>query len=144
MPPTAPYVLAIDLGTSGVKVAVVDAGGVVVAGSAVALATTFLPDGGAEQDADVWRDAIGHAASTAFPLMCTDNREWAKADHADELLELAGLDRSVVAPIVPADEPLGPLTGEAAEHLGVARGTLVMPATVDSITSAIGCGAIDA
>src|SRR3954447_17707914 len=52
-------VLAIDLGTSGVKVAVVDAHGRVLASSSAPLPTTFLPDGGAEQDADVWWSAIG-------------------------------------------------------------------------------------
>jgi xylulokinase len=259
MPPAAPYVLAIDLGTSGVKVAVVAPDGAVVASGREPLATSFLPDGGAEQDAEVWwsavgrcarqvvadagagaapgvvavtaqymsvvaidgagrplapvvmwtdrrggplhplagnfdvwerwidvhglvpldNDDVGHVAvlrdrhpthrdglaayvepvdaltarltgrvtstpSTAFPLMCTDNRDWAKVDHDDELLALCGLDRSVVAPLVPADEPLGRVTTEAAAHLGVAPTAIVMPGTVDSITSAVGCGAIDA
>lgn len=252
----APYVLAIDLGTSGVKVAVVDPDGVVRSSAYEPLTTTFLPDGGAEQDADAWWEAIGRASraavatssaapwvvavtsqymsvvaidragrplapvimwtdrrggdlhplagnfdvwerwidvhglvpldnddvghvavlrdrypehagslaayvepadaltarltgrvtstpSTAFPLMCTDNREWGSVDYDDELLALAALSRDVVAPIVPVDEPLGPLTNDAAAHLGVGADAIVMPATVDSITSAIGCGAID-
>lgn len=251
--------LAIDLGTSGVKVAVVDPDGIVVGGAYESFVTRFTADGGAEQDADEWwaaigrcsREAIGEAGfgpspgviavtsqymsvvaidaagrplapvimwtdrrggplhplhesydvwerwldvhglipldnedvghiavlrdrypmhtddlaayvepadaltarltgrvaaspCTAFPLMCTDNRDWTKVDYDDGLLELARLTREVLPPIVVPHEPLGPLTADAAAHIGVAPGTPVMPATVDSITSAIGCGAIDA
>lgn len=257
-PAGAPYVLAIDLGTSGVKVAVIDPDGVVVSGATEPFTTRFTADGGAEQDADEWWGAIGRCARatvaeagparapgvvavtsqymsvvaidaagrplapvimwtdrrggpqhplrerydvwerwldvhglvpldnddvghiavlrdrypnhrdglaayvepadaltarltgrvtatpcTAFPLMCTDNRDWSKVDYDDELLALASLTRDMLPPIVAAGEPLGPLTAAAAAHLGVAPGTPVMPATVDSITSAIGCGAID-
>src|SRR5262249_45928255 len=66
MPPGAPYVLAIDLGTSGVKVAVVAPDGAVVTGASDPLATTFLPDGGAEQDAELWWAAIGRSAGAAL------------------------------------------------------------------------------
>ncbi len=257
MPSPAPYVLAIDLGTSGVKVAVIAADGLVQAAATEPLATTLFPDGGAEQDADAWWAAIGRAAraataaagvpigvvavtaqymsavaidahgvplapvimwtdrrgerlhplhenydvwgrwldvhglipldnddvghiavlrdrypghaqglaayvepadaltarlvgrvtatpTTAFPLMCTDNRDWAAVDYDDELVALCGLDRSVLPALVRPDQPLGPVTDAAAQHLGVRPGVPVMPATVDSITSAIGCGAIDA
>jgi xylulokinase len=253
----APYVLAIDLGTSGVKVAVVDPAGVVLAGATEPFATTMSADGGAEQDAEHWWDAIGRCAraasgkagvvvgvvavtsqymsvvavdaqglplapvimwtdrrgealhplyenydvwerwldvhgliplanddvahiavlrarypqhveglgayvepadaitarlvgrvsatpSTAFPLMCTDNRIWNAVDYDDEMLALCALDRSVMPTLVSPHEPLGPLTSAAAEHLGVGADAIVMPATVDSITSAIGCGALDA
>ena len=57
-----PSVLAIDLGTSGLKTAVVDEQGRVQASSSAPLTTTFLPDGGAEQDADAWWAAIGTCA----------------------------------------------------------------------------------
>ena len=57
-----PSVLAIDLGTSGVKVAVVDHRGTVRASATRPLSTTFLADGGAEQDAEVWWDEIGACA----------------------------------------------------------------------------------
>ena len=84
------------------------------------------------------------SACTAFPLMCTDNRVWGKVDYDDEMLQLAGLSRAVVPPIVASDLPLGCVTAETATHLGVSPTALVMPATIDSVTSAIGCGAIDA
>jgi xylulokinase len=55
-------VLAIDLGTSGVKVAVVDEDGTVVAAAHAPLTTHFTDDGGAEQDPEQWWTAIGECS----------------------------------------------------------------------------------
>jgi xylulokinase len=44
---------------------------------------------------------------------------------------------------VPHDEVLGPLVPEAAAHLGVSPAAVVVTGTIDSITSAVGSGAID-
>lgn len=55
-------VLAIDLGTTGVKAAVVSPDGLVVAGAAQTFATRFGADGSAEQDAEEWWQAIGRCA----------------------------------------------------------------------------------
>lgn len=256
MPAGSPYVLALDLGTSGLKVAVVDSDGVVRSAAYQPLATRHTADGGAEQDADEWWQALGDAAraamanaavevdvvavtaqymsvvavdarglpvapvimwtdrrgravhplaarhelwgqwldvhgliplpdddighamvlrdrypdhvgrvaayvepadalaarltgcvrstpSTAFPLMCTDNRVWDAVHYDDELVALSGLDRSCFAPIVDPNVPLGTVTADAAAHLGVSAATVVMPPTIDSITSAVGTGAID-
>ena len=253
----APYVLAIDLGTTAVKVAVIRSDGAVLAASSESHVTTTTSDGGSEQSAqqwwesigrcareavataavdvgvlavtaqymsivpidavgrplapvimwtdrrgealhplneryDVWErwlevhgliplgnDDVGHiavlrdrypahieelaayvepadaitarlvgrvtaSACTAFPLMCTDNRVWGRVDYDDELLALAGLARELLPVIVPSDVPLGTLSAESAAHLGVGPNALVMPATIDSVTSAIGCGAVDA
>ncbi len=261
----APYVLAIDLGTTAVKVAVVDPLGVVIASASEQHVSTSTLDGGVEQDAELWwqsigrcsrqaiaqmidqsranagaavsviavtaqymsvvaidaigrptspvimwtdrrgesvhplnerydlweqwldihgliplpNDDVGHIAvlrsrhpshadamtayvepadaiasrlvgrvcatpSTAFPLMCTDNRDWANVDYNDEHLALAQLTRDQLAPLVAVELPLGEVTAEAADHLGVSRSTIVMPATIDSVTSAIGCGAVAA
>ncbi|HEY1737722.1 MAG TPA: FGGY family carbohydrate kinase, partial [Acidimicrobiia bacterium] len=252
------YVLAIDLGTSGLKVAVVDDQGVVRAAAYEPLVTRHTPDGGAEQDAEEWWQALGRAArravavagaavpvdviavtaqymsvvavdehgvpvapvvmwtdrrgtpvhpllarhdlwgrwldvhgliplpdddighvtvlravhpehvtrvasyvepadavtarltgrvtstpNTAFPLMCTDNRVWDDVHYDEELVTFTGVERALLPPIVDPGTPLGPLTAGAAEHLGLGPTTIVMPATVDSITSAIGSGAID-
>ncbi len=50
-----PFVtLALDLGTSGVKVALVDAGGAVLGWESVPVALHTTPDGGAEQVPDEW------------------------------------------------------------------------------------------
>jgi xylulokinase len=55
-------VLAIDHGTSGIKAAVVTAGGVVVDFECVPTAIRFLAGGGAEQDPDDWWQALLLAA----------------------------------------------------------------------------------
>lgn len=255
----APYVLAIDLGTTGVKVAVVDDDATIRCAATESFVTRFTPDGGAEQDAEAWWQAIGRCsraavaggggagrvgavavtaqymsivaidadgsplapvvmwmdtrggarhplrddhdafgvwvdrhglpplpnddlahiavlreyypevdsrvvafvepvdalvarlsgrivatATTAFPLMCTDNRVWSRVAYDPVLVARAGIDAGLLPPIVPSDEPVGPLRASAAAHLGVTASALVMPGTVDSITSAVGGGALDA
>ena len=54
----AKYVLAIDLGTSGCKAALVSVHGRVVAWCFHAVETRILPGGGAEQDPDDWWNAL--------------------------------------------------------------------------------------
>ncbi|AIO69451.1 xylulokinase [Burkholderia oklahomensis] len=66
MTKTEPCVLAIDLGTSGPKAAVVSLDGRVVAAARAAVATLHAPGGGAEQDPlEVWR-AVRHACNLAL------------------------------------------------------------------------------
>jgi len=57
-----PYILAIDLGTSGPKVALVASHGVVAASSFEPVELQLFPGGGAEQDPTAWWTAIGTAA----------------------------------------------------------------------------------
>ena len=57
------WALAIDLGTSGPKVALVSSEGTVLGGTAEPTSLHLLPGGGCEQDPDDWWRAIG-AAST--------------------------------------------------------------------------------
>ncbi|MEP6660948.1 MAG: FGGY family carbohydrate kinase, partial [Acidimicrobiales bacterium] len=250
------HILAIDLGSSGVKVAVVDEEGRVLGHGSEALPMVFLPGGGAEQDAEGWWAAIGRCArramagsraadvaavavtsqymsivaidqsglplmnavmwmdtrgrrhnrhlrtdhatelwldrhglpppgdlahiafirsefpaidaataayvepvdylnarlsgriaatqTTAFPLMTMDNRVHGNLEYSEELVTLAGIDPEKLAPLVPYDEILGPVTPAAAEHLGITTSAVVVTGTIDSITSAVGTGALDA
>jgi len=55
-------ILAIDLGTSGPKVAYVDQAGRILASEIEETKILFLPNGGAEQDPDAWWSAICKAA----------------------------------------------------------------------------------
>ena len=57
-----PHALAIDLGTSGPKVALVSATGEVKGAEFEPVGLTLLPDGGAEQDPAEWWSAIGAAS----------------------------------------------------------------------------------
>jgi xylulokinase len=50
------YVIALDLGTSGLKTAIVSDQGDVVAQTYMPYGVIFLPNGGAEQDAELWWD----------------------------------------------------------------------------------------
>lgn len=56
------YILAIDLGTSAVKVALVSAAGQVLGLETAEIHLRLLPGGGAEQDPHQWWDAIRQAA----------------------------------------------------------------------------------
>ncbi|MFQ5614362.1 MAG: FGGY-family carbohydrate kinase [Anaerolineae bacterium] len=55
------YILAVDLGTSGPKVALVSTQGEIVASEIEQTPVLLLPDGGAEQDPDGWWAAIKRA-----------------------------------------------------------------------------------
>ena len=59
--PPVRYVLGVDLGTGGPKVAVADTAGTMLGHEAEKVAVRFLPGGGAEQDPDDWWRAIATA-----------------------------------------------------------------------------------
>ena len=62
MPDHQRYILSVDLGTNGPKVALVTTKGEVVAHEFEPIQLYLLPDGGAEQDPDEWWHAIAAAA----------------------------------------------------------------------------------
>jgi xylulokinase len=64
--PEDTYVLAVDLGTGGPKVAVLSASGRIVAHAFEAVGITLTDDGGAEQSPAAWWDAIVSAARRAI------------------------------------------------------------------------------
>jgi xylulokinase len=66
------YVLAIDLGSGGPKVGVVDEAGRVVASAAERTTTLLLPAGGAEQDPHEWWQAVARAARRAIQTSGVD------------------------------------------------------------------------
>ena len=57
------HILAVDLGTSALKVALVSTAGEVVAAEQETCQVTLLPGGGAEQDPEQWWDLITAASS---------------------------------------------------------------------------------
>jgi xylulokinase len=255
-----PNVVAIDLGSTGVKVAVVDGTGCVLAGAGEVLDVIHTPDGGVEQDPEQWwaaigrcsrralaaasvdgadiglvavtsqytstvavaddgrplanaimwmdrrgrrhnpaigdpslvprwielhgmapsgNDDIGHVAfiraewpqvyqqaaafvepmdyvaarltghvtatqNTMFPMLSVDNRVWGATQYSDELLAMSTLDIAKLPPLVPLGQPRGAITASSAQHLGISPKACVMGATIDSVTSSVGTGAIDA
>lgn len=81
--------------------------------------------------------------NTMFPMLSVDNRTWGMTEYSDELLAMSGMPADKLPTLVPLGEPRGTVTAEAAVHLGVSPAALVTGATIDSVTSAIGTGAID-
>jgi len=82
--------------------------------------------------------------STLFGQLVCDNRRWGGTAVDPALLAATQLDPAKVAPLVPMDRPLGEVGTTAAAELGIPAGTPVVPGTIDSITSAVGTGALDA
>jgi xylulokinase len=82
--------------------------------------------------------------STAFGQLVCDNRTWGATEYDPELVAATQLDPDKLAPLVPMNGVIGEVTSQAAAELGIAAGLPVVPGTIDSITSAIGSGAIDA
>ena len=59
------HVVAIDLGSTGVKVAVVDAAGVLRSSASEVLPLVFVGNHGVEQDPELWWSAIGRCSRKA-------------------------------------------------------------------------------
>jgi xylulokinase len=96
------WVLAVDLGTSGLKVGAVAESGEILGSRQTELVTTFTDDGGAEQDVRTWWEAL-RAATDALTL-----GEGRVADATDLMaVGITGQYASTV-PVNAAGEPVGP------------------------------------
>lgn len=82
--------------------------------------------------------------STVFGQLVCDNRTWNRAEYDPELVAATGLDPAKLAPLVGLQGGVGEVRAAAADELGIAAGTPVFPGTIDSITSAVGSGALAA
>ena len=82
--------------------------------------------------------------STAFGQMVCDNRTWGLTEYDAELVAATHLDPDKLAPLMPMNGIVGSVTSAAARELGIAEGLPVTTGTIDSITSAIGSGALTA
>jgi xylulokinase len=73
----------------------------------------------------------------------TDNRDPAAVTYDDELIAMAGLDRSQFPPLRSATDIVGTLTAEAGDHIGLPAGLPVIGGTPDLHSAAIGAGTTD-
>jgi xylulokinase len=87
---------------------------------------------------------VGATQSTMFGQLVCDNRTWGLTEYAPELVVATKLDPHKLPPLLPMNGVVGTLTTSVASELGVAEGTPVTTGTIDSITSAIGTGALTA
>ncbi len=87
---------------------------------------------------------IGATQSTMFGQLVCDNRSWGLTEYDPDLVAATGLDPDKLAPLLPMNGIVGSVTSAAAADLGIAAGVPVTTGTIDSITSAIGSGALTA
>ncbi len=87
---------------------------------------------------------VGATQSTMFGHLVCDNRVWGLTEYDPTLVAATGLDPDRLPPLLPMNGIVGPLTTAAANELGIAAGIPVTSGTIDSITSAIGSGALTA
>ena len=85
---------------------------------------------------------VSATQSTVFGQLVCDNRTWGAVEYDPELAAFAGLRPDKLAPLVPMRGVIGEVTTSAADELGVPAGLPVVPGTIDSITSAVGAGAL--
>ncbi len=71
----------------------------------------------------------------------TDNRDLSTVAYDDELIEWVGVERDKLPELVPTGSVIGPLTAEAARHLGLPTSVVVVAGTGDTASAGIGAGA---
>jgi xylulokinase len=80
--------------------------------------------------------------TTAIGLLSVDNRTWGNTAYAGDLVDLLGIDPASLPTLVEAGSVVGNVTAAAADHLGITEAAVVLTASIDTITSAIGTGAV--
>lgn len=78
---------------------------------------------------------------TSFMVQCCDNRSLGAVTYDDELIELAGVDRSRLPPLVRVGDAIGPLLPGVAERLGLPAAVIVYAPTNDTAAVAVASGA---
>jgi xylulokinase len=87
----------------------------------------------------------GRAATTGVTATLhwiTDTRDLGAIRYDDRLVRTAGVDRAKLPELLPTGSVLGPLTDAAARELGVAPGAPVVAGTPDTMSAAVGSGAV--
>lgn len=64
-------------------------------------------------------------------------------DWSDEILDIAGIDRSLFSKPVPTGTDAGEITDAIAQKTGLAKGTRIIAISQDQVSAAIGAGAFD-
>lgn len=81
--------------------------------------------------------------STMFGQLVCDNRTWGSVEYDPALVAATGLDPDKLPELHPMNGFVGEVGAAVAAELGIAAGVPVAVGTIDSITSAVGSGAID-
>lgn len=84
---------------------------------------------------DQWSTSV----ASADPLGLVDLET---GDYSDELLDIVGLDRSVLPRLVAPGDVIGPLSASAAAQLGLAEGLLIVAGAGDGQAAGLGAGIV--
>ena len=82
--------------------------------------------------------AIDLSVATRTMMLDIRRKRW-----STEILELAGIDESLLPEVYPSGTPIGEVTHEASEETGLAEGTLVVTGGHDQPCGALGAGVIE-
>jgi xylulokinase len=85
---------------------------------------------------------VAASADTITMHWVTDTRDPRRIRYDDRLLRLSTLDREKLPELRPTASVLGPVSAEAAAALGIAAGAQVVTATADTMSAAVGSGAV--
>ncbi len=85
---------------------------------------------------------VAATQSTMFGQLVCDNRTWGATEYDSDLVAATRLDPAKLPALLPMNGVVGVVTTAVAAELGIAEGTPVTTGTIDSITSAIGTGAL--
>ena len=80
--------------------------------------------------------------NTAFPLLLTDNRLHGVTAYDTDLVERSGVDPTRLPELVPMGAVLGTVRAALAADLGIPSSAVVVGGTMDSVSGAVGTGAI--
>lgn len=72
----------------------------------------------------------------------TDNRRLDVLAYDDTLVELAGIDRAKLPPLVATGSIIGPVTAEVADEIGISPGAQVVTGTPDLHSAVVGSGCV--
>jgi xylulokinase len=87
-------------------------------------------------------DRVATTGVTATMHWVTDTRDPRRIRYDEELIALAGLRRAQLPELLAPNAVLGPLTTEAQAALGLARAVPVVAGTPDTMSAAVGSGAV--
>lgn len=79
--------------------------------------------------------ATDHSLASRTMLFDLSTRQW-----SDELIDAAGLDRSMLAPLIPSGARVGAVTADAAAETGLSAGTVVGAGGQDHVCAALALG----
>jgi len=80
---------------------------------------------------------------SSFMIQLCDNRTLGATDHDPDLVAMSGVDPTRLPALVDVEEPVGIITRDTTERVGLPAGVVVAPGTNDTAAVAIATGSLD-